>query len=331
MSQNLYTRIIMRKSFLAVYLLVIYLSGVTAQSSFPEAEISNGIIRAHLYLPDAENGYYRATRFDWSGIITNLEFEGHSYFGKWFDKYSPTINDAIMGPVEEFGPVGYDDVKAGGNFVMIGVGALEKPDEPGHGRFKLYKITDPGTWKTDKKPDQIRFIHELKGPEYSYEYSKTIRAVKGKPVLVIAHSLKNTGKKTIETTVYNHNFMIIDKEPTGPNYVIHFPVEVSGEGLGTHAQFQGNKIVFTENLARSVTVNPVNGFGNDRKEYNFRIENIKTGAGVKITGDKPVDKLIFWASPKTVCPEPYITVKAKPGKTFKWEITYEYYTFEPKK
>ncbi|HOF21429.1 MAG TPA: hypothetical protein PLO24_09255 [Bacteroidales bacterium] len=321
----------MKKIFPAIYLLILHLSGVTAQTSFPEAEISNGIIRAHLYLPDAENGYYRATRFDWSGIITNLEFSGHSYFGKWFEKYSPTINDAIMGPVEEFGPVGYDDVKAGGNFVMIGVGALEKPDEPGHGRFKLYKIADPGSWKTVKKPRQIRFVHELKGPDYSYEYSKTVRAVKGKPVLVLSHSLKNTGKKTIETTVYNHNFMIIDKAPAGPDYLVHFPVEISGEtgGLGTYARFQGNRIVFTENLAKSIMVNPVLGFGNDRKEYNFRIENIKTGAGVKITGDKPVDKLIFWASPKTICPEPYITVKAEPGKTFKWEIFYEFYTFEP--
>ena len=38
----------------------------------PQAEISNGMIKARLYLPDAENGYYRATRFDWSGIISSL-------------------------------------------------------------------------------------------------------------------------------------------------------------------------------------------------------------------------------------------------------------------
>ena len=35
----------------------------------PQVEITNGLIKARLYLPDANNGYYRATRFDWSGII----------------------------------------------------------------------------------------------------------------------------------------------------------------------------------------------------------------------------------------------------------------------
>lgn len=305
---------------------------VTGQD-IPQAEISNGIIKAHFYLPDGEKGYYRATRFDWSGIITNLEFNNHNYFGQWFDKYSPTIHDAIMGPVEEFLPVGYDEVKAGGNFIRIGVGALEKPEEKGYGQFKLYKIANPGTWSVDTRPDQIKFRHELKESQYAYDYIKTVKAVKGKPVMIISHSLKNTGNKTIETTVYNHNFMIIDKELTGPNYVIHFPVEVSGEGqgIGTNARFEGNKLVFIDYPQRSIFVNPINGFGNDKKEYNLRIENIKTGAGVKIVGDQPIAKLVFWSSSRTVCPEPFINVKVEPGKTFKWEISYEFYTFESAK
>ena len=30
----------------------------------PMAEITNGMVHARLYLPNAERGYYRATRFD---------------------------------------------------------------------------------------------------------------------------------------------------------------------------------------------------------------------------------------------------------------------------
>lgn len=317
----------MTRTSIILLLLLNFLTGTVAQD-FPEARISNGIITVHLYLPDQQTGYYRATRFDWSGIIPRLEYNGHTYFGQWFDKYSPTINDAIMGPVEEFGPVGYDDVKPGGNFIRIGVGALEKPEEPAFGQFKLYNIANPGTWKIDMRKDQLKFTHELKEPEYAYEYCKTIRTVKGKPQMVIFHSLKNTGKKTIETLVYDHNFMIIDGEVTGPNYVIHFPVDVTGEGqgIGTYARFEGKNMVFTGTPARSIFVNPVKGFGNDRKDYNFTIENMKTGAGVKITGDQPINKLVFWASPRTVCPEPFIRVKVEPGKTFKWEISYDFFT-----
>lgn len=34
--------------------------------SYPQAELSNGVLRAKIYLPDAEKGFYRGTRFDWA-------------------------------------------------------------------------------------------------------------------------------------------------------------------------------------------------------------------------------------------------------------------------
>jgi hypothetical protein len=83
----------------------------------PEATLSNSEVRARLYLPDPEAGYYRGTRFDWSGAIASLEWHGHNYFGKWFDRYDPKIHDAITGPVEEFltngAGLGYDEAKTG--------------------------------------------------------------------------------------------------------------------------------------------------------------------------------------------------------------------------
>ena len=52
--------------------------------TFPEATISNGQITAKIYLPDPERGFYRSTRFDWSGMIAGLEYQGHQYYGPWF-------------------------------------------------------------------------------------------------------------------------------------------------------------------------------------------------------------------------------------------------------
>ena len=52
---------------------VLFAPGVcSSASSAPEAEITNGLIRARLYLPDAHAGFYRGTRFDWSGVIGGL-------------------------------------------------------------------------------------------------------------------------------------------------------------------------------------------------------------------------------------------------------------------
>jgi hypothetical protein len=78
------------------------LAATTLAADFPQTEISNGSVRAKLYLPDARQGYYRATRFDWSGQIASLEVQGHNYFGQWFDRYDPKLHDSILDPVEEF-------------------------------------------------------------------------------------------------------------------------------------------------------------------------------------------------------------------------------------
>src|ERR1700721_3944163 len=89
----------------------------------PQWEISNTSLRVKLYLPDAEHGFYRGTRFDWSGVVADLQYKGHSYYGPWFTATDPKIPDfiykgsdivagpcsAITGPVEEFSAVGFDE------------------------------------------------------------------------------------------------------------------------------------------------------------------------------------------------------------------------------
>jgi hypothetical protein len=104
-------------------------------SSAPRASISNGLISAVVLLPDAKNGYYRGSRFDWSGVVGCLTYRGHNYFGAWFPKYDPTRHDSITGPVEEFrasdgdSAPGYDQAKPGGMFVKPGVGLMRRIDE----------------------------------------------------------------------------------------------------------------------------------------------------------------------------------------------------------
>jgi hypothetical protein len=94
----------------------------------PHADISNGVLHARIYLPDTANGYYRATRFDWSGVMPLLQYRGLNYCAQWFPTYAPAINDAVTGPVESFAPLGFQQAASGGSFVQIGVGSLLRPD-----------------------------------------------------------------------------------------------------------------------------------------------------------------------------------------------------------
>jgi len=45
----------------------------------PKALLTNGKLDALVFLPDAKNGYYRSTRFDWSGVVGCVSLNGHNF------------------------------------------------------------------------------------------------------------------------------------------------------------------------------------------------------------------------------------------------------------
>jgi hypothetical protein len=306
------------------------LTQVAAPSQAPQAEIANARINAKLYLPDAQSGYYRGTRFDWSGAIHRLTWNGHEYFGQWFEKYDPTLHDAITGPVEEFltadSGLGYEEAKPGGTFVRIGVGAVRKPQEEAYRRFSTYDIVDPGKWRVGKGRDAIEFVHELgDNGGYAYVYTKRLRLDGNR--LILDHTLKNTGRKPIATSVYNHNFFTLDGRTTGPEFAVRFRFAPKAlRELKGLAEVKGHEMVFLREFERGQTVfTELEGFGASAADYDIRIENRKSGAGVHITGNRPLAKLLFWSAVRTVCPEPYIDASVAPGKESTWRITYEFY------
>src|SRR5436190_1462039 len=302
-----------------------------AAPSFPKAELATSSIRATVQLPDRNEGYYRGTRCDWAGSILSLKWGGHEYFGQWFEKYDPKIHDAITGPVEEFltddAGLGYAEAKPGELFVRIGVGAVRKPDEPAYRRFETYEVVDHGKWSTKTSPDRLEFTHELQDANgYGYVYRKTVR-VSG-DTLVLEHHLENTGRKTIATSVYDHNFFTLDGQTTGPDAAVTFTAfdPQAARPLNGLAETRGRDIRFLKTFESKETVfTEVTGFGATPRDYDFRIENRKTGAGVHVTGDQPLAKLLFWSAWKTVCPEPYIDLRIEPGKSFDWRISYQFY------
>jgi len=315
----------MKKEFLFGLLLF---SGLNLFGQYPEASISNGLIAAKLYLPDADKGFYKATRFDWAGIISSLKYNNHEFFGQWYAKHDPRVHDAIQGPVEAFDPIGYDSAKPGETFVKIGVGTLKKLNDKPYRFSSQFEIMNGGEWTIKKRKDRVQFIHELHDVNgYAYIYKKTVRLVKNKPELVLEHSLKNIGAKEIETHTFNHNFFVIDQQPTGPDFTVSLPFEISNQAAGKKLmKFENMQMRYLKELSKgeSTMEYPV-GFTGDRiEDYDFTIANSKTGASVRITADQPLSKFMFWSVPTTLSPEPFIKVKARPGEKFKWNITYEF-------
>jgi hypothetical protein len=312
-------------------------------------EITNGLLAARISMPDARGGFYSGTRFDWSGVLLDLEYAGHHFYGPWFDRIDPPVHDfawtgpeivagrasAVTGPAQEFvtgdSALGYDEAGPGGTFVKIGVGALRKPGNDPYDRFGTYEFVDRGAWTADATRTAARFIHDLRHPDtgYGYRYEKRIRLVAGRSRMVMAHRLRNTGTKPIRGEVYNHNFLVLDRQPTGPDFEIHLPFAVKPEkgAVPESLEVRGGRIGYRKKLdGQDVAALGIEGFGASPRDYDIRVENRKVSAGYRVTADRPLSRLALWSIRSTLCMEPFIRTDVEPGSEITWSYIYDYYT-----
>jgi hypothetical protein len=294
----------------------------------PAVAISNGLVSAVLFLPDAVNGYYRGTRFDWSGAIADLRVGGHSYFGRWFPSYDPKKHDAITGPVQDYVTgQGFDAAPVGGTFVKIGVGVLRKPAEPIRG-FPTLEIVDGGKWTVKVHRDAVDFLHEVADPVSGdgYRYRKTVSLPRGQQRLTLSHRLESTGRNPIDTEVYDHNFFVLDGQPSGADVEVRFPWAAEAFNVrGDTIAVAGNRLSYKGPIERPVRMQ-LRGFGATPADYDIIVENRRTGAGVRVTADRPLSDFVFWTSPRTTCPEAYIHVHADRGQPMTWQIHYDFHS-----
>lgn len=303
-------------------------------TSYPRAAIGNGPVKAVVYLPDAKTGYYRGTRFDWSGVVGCLTYQGHSYFGVWFPHYDPYLHDAIAGPVEEFrsgdgdGALGYDAARPGDPFVKIGVGVLRRIDDKPFFFGTTYPVIDGGQWTARASANGVEFEQRLESPiGIAYDYRKNLKLDAREPVLILEHSLKNTGTVEIDTQVYDHDFYVLDHAPTGPDMVVRFPfAPVAAQALASGGQIVGKELRYGRPLQTGEAVySALTGFSSAASDYDFVVENLKTGVGVEQTGSLPLSRVVFWSIPTTICPEGYVHLKIAPGETAHWTIRYRFF------
>ena len=278
-----------------------------------------------VYLPDPENGLYRATRFDWSGVIGSVQYKDHEYFGYWKGTHDPLFHEDLAGPVEGFiePGLGYAEAKPGEGFVRIGVGILEKEDESEYNWNKTYKVLDHGEWTIDHGQDWITFTHQIQTDfGYAYTYTKTIRLKNDG--FVINHILRNRGEKPIETDQFNHNFFMIDGERSGTAFQLSFPYEInSGDDPKGYLELKGKELTFIKDIERGDHVFlTLEGYGEKVADHQVKVVNRESGAGVIFSVDKPLHRMVFWACETTLSPENFILISVKPGESDNWSSEY---------
>jgi hypothetical protein len=319
----------------------------TGTSEPPQAKIANAKIQATIYLPDAANGFYRGARFDWSSAAS-LKFEGKTCFGQWFAKVDPKVadikydpalkgyvagpNSAITGPAEEFSAVGYKEAAAGGSFLKVGVGMLSKPKEANYDPLKSYMIVNSGKWTVKAEASRVELVQQLVDKSgYGYVYTKTISLHQRQPEMRVEHSLKNTGKKVIETNMTSYNFYTLEGAPLSLNYELKMPTfKWKAPAVAPTKEKDGYlisdeiEIHFEKDLQGDEKISiPVEGFSNDAKDsmilFKVRVTN---GLAPEIVSDQPLAKMEVVAMRPFLSPRPSFAVKVEPGSEFKWSTTY---------
>lgn len=307
--------------------------------------LNNGVLRAELHPPDPQKGFYRGTRFDWSGMVGSLEFAGHRFYGPWFQRVDETVRDfiysgeeivvgpasAATGPAQEFTtPLGHDEAAPGGTYVKIGVGVLKKPPTGGYERFGQNPLVNTGTWSTRGG----RTVHECRqqlqdpGSGYGYDYRKKVELPAGSAHMRMEHTLRNTGSKPIRTEVYNHNFLTLDRLAPGPDYTIRLPFEAQPERSPAPEllEIKGREITYRRLMKdRDTVYTGLKGFGAAPSDYDVRVEHRTAGVGVRVTCDRPLSRMAIWSIRATMSLEPFIRLDIAPNTEATWFYDYEYY------
>jgi hypothetical protein len=316
-----------------------------ALSAAPHRDISNVLVTARLGTTDGTKGFYRGTRFDQAGQVFSLMLNGRQFYGPWFDAVAPDVMDyaydasgqvvagpdsAAIGPVEEFAPVDFTPV-AGSHFVKIGVGILYQPDTAPYDHYRHYKLLDGGQRATRITPRGSTYIQTLNDADIAYVYEKTLALVAGKNELDILHVLKNTGKTAIHTTVYDHNFLRLVPGDNGIRISFPFIVSAADPPDPGLLRISSNSLTYLRAMKPKERISfPITGFGaGGVQDYDFRVTDTATGAGVHVQGDQPLTRINIFSIDKVEAVEPYIAIDVLPGQEKRW--TYRYSYTAPKK
>jgi hypothetical protein len=310
-----------------------------ALSAAPHRDISNVLITARLGTTDGTRGFYRGTRFDQAGQVFSLMLNGRQFYGPWFDAVAPDVLDyaydasgqvvagpdsAAIGPVEEFAPVDFTPT-AGSHFVKIGVGILYQPDTAPYDHYRHYKILDGGRRAIRVTPRSSTYIQTLNDADIAYVYSKTLALKPNKNELVISHSLKNTGKTAIHTTVYDHNFLRLVPGDNGIRITFPFQVSAADPPDPGLLRVARNTLTYLRAMKPKERISfPITGYGAGAQDYDFRVADTATGASVHVVGDQPLTRVNIFSIDKVEAVEPTIAIDVLSGQEKRWSYRYTY-------
>lgn len=269
---------------------------------------------------------YSLSRFDWTGKIVGVTFNGRKLSGAE-KPASEQSREFGQGFYNEFGinaPIGFRETPIGGWFHKIGVGLLQK-DSPEYDFLKACPIK-PAAFESHVEPDKvINACSSARQDGYAYYLEKEIALTENG--FVIRSSLSNTGAKPIATNEYNHNFICLNGVSIGRAYRLEFPFDLAPQGFeeivnpGGKAAIQRRAVLFTETPEEAFFFS--NLTGGARVEAGWELYNQQGNLGIRETGSFKTRRVNLWGSTHVISPELFFEFSLNPGEVISWSRKYE--------
>ncbi|MEM8737053.1 MAG: hypothetical protein AAGG38_01050 [Planctomycetota bacterium] len=303
-------------------------------ASFPHVVLENPHAELWVARPSGASGYNRAKRFDRGGMVLWARAaSGLDYFGPLTDAdtHNPDRHDHVAGTAGEFGihhPLGYADAAPGEAFLKIGVGLLQRTDARPYRFFRKYPSLDPGVWTVETADDAVEMVHTLNTDAgWAYTYTSRVRLAPDHPGFTIERSLTNRGTQRLQTSYYNHHFVLLEGRRAGPGHAItlepsHQPR--SDRPPSPLADFDGRRFEIQRPLGeKSVTVDLLPVFPASSPHHwqaDFTADH--TDARLSVTHTPTPAHVVLYAREPYFSVEPFIEIDLAPGESFRWTATY---------
>lgn len=290
--------------------------------------LQNKTLQLHIEPP--QTGYI-SSRFDWTGKIVQVRFQGHSVTGverlEW-----EALPIGGKGLFNEFGmnkPVGFEETAIGGWFHKIGVGLLKK--EEASYLFDKNYLVQPASFTVEAGPHKLTITCQSEAIHgYAYRLIKEIELFENH--FRILYKLHNTGEKPIITDEYTHNFLTIDHELIGPDYQLAFPFEIKPATFGETVNPEGLVQVGQNGFAFEGTPEEQFFFsnlsGSSKVTASWELLNHKSKIGIRETGSFPTQLVNLWGWKHVISPELFFVVNVGGGEVCEWERRYEVFRSE---
>lgn len=284
--------------------------------------LKNKNLKIHIDLP---LNHYQGSRFDWTGKIRQLRFQGILLSSiERLDMSNKTHMG--KGLYNEFGidtALGFEEAEIGGWFHKIGIGLLKKKDT----KYFFHENHEINPAKFKVKSIQNKLIINCISATvngYAYVLQKEIELLDSS--FNIKYRLENTGIKTIVTDEYVHNFLAIGQDAIGQYYTLTFPFLLRPESFEETVNPEEKVNIGTSEVSFKTTPEQPFFFsnlaGSQQVQAIWKLVHHQQGIGMSETGNFQTDKVNLWGWKHVISPELFFKIELKAGQSITWSRHY---------